>query len=448
MLKTRPIIKQFTVCVFLAHWMGFQAFGLDPIAILAPSDVPPDIGNDFGWSVAISGDYIAVGAPRDPWFNGSAKGAVYVFRRLGPTWVEQAKITALDGSQNDQLGYSVAMDGDVIVAGAPHWIEPFPDNGGPGAIYVFRRHDNGTPNNPWDDTWPQEAKLTVDRDPDWALLGYSVAVSGDVIVGGRPYPCNLYLGSGEVFRRELGQWGHETSLFGSDPQPCTVGWSVDIDGDGIVLGADRYDGRGAAYVFGYNGIEWVEEAKLMALDRMAGDGLGKGVSITGNNVIAGAPGVDDLRLGPNSNTGAAYVFAWSPAENWEQQGKLTVFDGQDLTRFGSRISCDSDLCLIARQGWGESWGYLFQRVADQWVEGQRLRGPEYPYSISLAGKHAIIYTHVYVVRDRKDLRDFAVFQNCFGGCAEAPACRELGISADGNVDLLAFEKFTATFGGP
>ena len=76
-------------------------------------------GDWFGFRVAVSGDTIVVGAPRDGQrdrFYGS--GSVYVFVRQGDELVQQAKLTAKDAAPGDQFGGSVAISGDILVVGA------------------------------------------------------------------------------------------------------------------------------------------------------------------------------------------------------------------------------------------------------------------------------------------------------------------------------------------
>ena len=130
-----------------------------------------DDGSDFdffGISVAVSGDTIVVGAPGDDDKGGSC-GSVYVFVRNDPSstlmypWVQQAKLTANDGAENDEFGYSVSISGDTIVVGAPD----------SGSTYVFVR--DGA-------TWLQQEKLTPDDGSKNHQFGRSVAVSDDSIV--------------------------------------------------------------------------------------------------------------------------------------------------------------------------------------------------------------------------------------------------------------------------
>jgi FG-GAP repeat len=87
--------------------------------------------------VAIDGDTIVAGAPFDDVGANSGQGSAYTFARTGPAArTETAKLTASDGIQGDSLGGSVSIDGDTIVASAP-----FDDDvsGNSGSVYTFAR---------------------------------------------------------------------------------------------------------------------------------------------------------------------------------------------------------------------------------------------------------------------------------------------------------------------
>ena len=71
----------------------------------------------FGGSLSISGDYIIVGAAGHN-ENGSNSGAAYIFKRVGTDWIQQAKITANDGTAGDFFGGSVSISGDYTIVGA------------------------------------------------------------------------------------------------------------------------------------------------------------------------------------------------------------------------------------------------------------------------------------------------------------------------------------------
>ena len=94
-------------------------------------------GDNFGWSVAVSGDgnSVVIGARYDD-DRGSNSGSAYVFTRSGSSWTQQAKLTASDGAASDNFGWSVAVSGDgsTAVIGA-HGDDDRGD--GSGSAYIF-----------------------------------------------------------------------------------------------------------------------------------------------------------------------------------------------------------------------------------------------------------------------------------------------------------------------
>ena len=102
------------------------------------------------WPLGLSGDFLAVGAPKDGTL-GNGAGAVYVFQHTGSDWVQSAKLTAADGDSDDNLGWSVGISGDLLVAGAYEDENRSPTHlGGRGSAYAFRRIGA---------TWVEQAKL-------------------------------------------------------------------------------------------------------------------------------------------------------------------------------------------------------------------------------------------------------------------------------------------------
>ncbi len=116
-------------------------------------------------------------------------------------------------------------------------------------------------------------------------------------------------GSAYVFRYDGSGWVQEAKLTASDAAANDYfGWSVIISGDTAVVGApwddDAGTSSGSAYVFRYDGTEWVEEAKLTASDAAALDVFGYGVAISGDTAVVGAFGDDDAF----TDSGSAYVY--------------------------------------------------------------------------------------------------------------------------------------------
>lgn len=213
-------------------------------AELTPSD--GTAGDLFGWSVAISGRWVVVGAFGGP--NYSAKGAAYVFVRSGTTWSQQAKLTASDAENGDEFGISVAISGSTAVVGAAL------ESSDAGAAYVFVRAG---------EEWSQKAELKGSPN---ARFGYSVSISNAIVVVGAPeFPDT---GSAYVFVPQGGTWVQQAELTASDGASFDYfGVSVAISRRIVVVGADdRNNFTGAAYVFVPLDGTWVQQGELTAPD--------------------------------------------------------------------------------------------------------------------------------------------------------------------------------------
>jgi hypothetical protein len=249
---------------------------------LNPSDPAPF--QLFGFSVAANSDTLAVGALSDVGTETYA-GAVYVFARSGGTWVEQQKLVAAAPLAGELLGYSVAIDGQNIAAGAPY------ADGFAGAAYVFSR--NGS-------QWSQSARLNYVNATSDALMGSSIALSGNTLVAGAPSDENdlgslaFEAGSAHVFSFDGASWSH-AKLVASNPFPRRrFGQAVAINGDVVVVGADGeidafdvFTARGA-YVFTRTAGAWAEAQQLTPPG--AANTLhffGSSVSMSGNRLVIG-----------------------------------------------------------------------------------------------------------------------------------------------------------------
>ena len=257
--------------------------------------------DSFGFSAGVSGDCIAVGAFLADGATAHT-GAAYVFRWNGGAWVEEQKLFASDGANRDHFGVSVAIDGDVVVCGAPERSDL------QGVAYVFRRTGNG---------WVEEQRLTPSGDPPHARFGSDVDVCGDVIVIGAPGFDDR--GAAYVFRYDGTTWGHEATL--TDPNGSrddSLGISVAVEPDVALVGAYLGDGQqadsGIALVFRRDIGGWQLEQELSASDGASGDSFGVGVGLDGSRAVIGAPTHDQ--------SGAAYVFRRDFAGTWVEDAQL------------------------------------------------------------------------------------------------------------------------------
>ena len=305
------------------------------------------LGDNFGWSVSISGDTAIVGATGDD-DNGGESGSAYVFVRDPATgiWTEQPKLLASDGALGDNFGYSVSIDGDTAIVGA----YGDDDNGNAsGSAYIFVR-------DPVTGVWIEQQELLASdaAADDW--FGWSVSVNGDTAIAGatRDDDNGTRSGSVYVFVRDLvtGVWTEQQKLLASDGAAYDLfGGSVSISGDTMIAGALGNDVNGSesgsAYIFVRSGATWTEQQKLLASDAAAGDNFGSSVSLSGDTAIVGAVDSDDNV----AESGSAYVFVRDPATGvWTEQQELLASDGAAYDKFGYSVSISGDTAIVGAHG--------------------------------------------------------------------------------------------------
>ena len=290
--------------VFTRDTAGDLGSGWTQVAKLTADD---GTGYDrFGYSVSIDGDTVVVGAQTDD-DEGDNSGSAFVFTRdtagdLASGWTQVAKLTAGDGAASDYFGYSVSIDGDTMVVGA-YFDDDKATNSG--SAYVYTRDTAGDLAS----GWTQVAKLTADDGADSDKFGYSVSIDGDTMVIGAYQDDDKGLNSGSayVFTRDTAgnltsSWTQVAKLTADDgAADDQFGYSVSIDGDTVVIGANHDDDKatnsGSAYVFtrdtpGDLTSNWTQVAKLTAGDGAADDVFGISVSIDGDTMVIGALGDD------------------------------------------------------------------------------------------------------------------------------------------------------------
>ena len=277
-------------------------------------------GEDFGISVDIQGDTLLVGA-----FNGLnpipnfISGVGYIFQRTGSVWNQQQIISSADAELNDEFGRAVALDGDRVAIGAT----ADDDNSlpGSGSVYLFQMRTN-----------PAHKLIAFDKTVD-AQFGYALAVSGDTLVVGAPYhdhsvPLNDNKGAAYVYRRSGDSWTLEQQLLAQNAaNDDHFGWSVDISGNRIVVGAPHRDGvfadSGTAYTFTRIGPFWIQQQQLTGQSPAADDAFGESVAINGNRIAVGVPGrAATIMSIPFPDAGVVEVFDY--ITTWTYQDTLVA----------------------------------------------------------------------------------------------------------------------------
>mgnify|MGYP001569351817 CR=1 FL=1 len=344
----------------------------DGIELVASHGAASDF---FGYSVAISGDVAIVGARLDG-DKGVQSGSAYIFRRGGSNWIQEQKLFGSDQGAYDAFGTSVAIEGNTAVVRAPnHYI-----NGQAGAVYIFNW--NGTS---WNEQQILEARYSVGSNGKIS----SIDISGSVIIIGAhqysPSPALYKAGSTYVYRFNGTSWVLEQNLVAEDAAGGdNFGYSVSIDSDNILIGAyaddDLGNAAGSAYVFHFDGYNWVQEQKLLAIEGMANDLFGYSVAIFENKAIVGAYQDNSGGLG----FGSAYVYRYHPerieGERWVQESELWPSDGFINDYFGSSVAISNNLVAIGAykdndQGSQSGSVYVFRENGLEWNQEAKLLAP-------------------------------------------------------------------------
>ena len=285
-------------------------------------------GDQFGCSVAISGDIVVIGAC-DTDVGGNNAGSAYVFTRTGTVWTQQQKVVASDPEDAAQFGNAVALSvaGDTLAV-ASAFKDEFPATF-VGAVYVFTRSGP---------TWTQQQKLLASDGGTTDFFGKSVSLSGETLLVGA-YGAGVG-GAAYVFVRSGTVWTEQQKLVASDAAPGDgFGFSVSVSGDTALVGAifdDTAAGAdaGSAYVFVRSGVTWTEQQKLLPSDGAANDHFGNSIAAQGDTAIVAAVGDDSPGFG---FLGSAYVFVRSGVA-WTEQQKLLPPVPQPGASFGSALS--------------------------------------------------------------------------------------------------------------
>ena len=251
-------------------------------------------------SPSINGDLIAVGAREDSRLAPGA-GAAYIFRRDGPRWIEEAKLSAPAPRKSQQFGWSVAVNDGRVLVGA---VSDEANGIDSGSAYLFSRV--GT-------SWKLESRF-FPKDPQaQQRFGYAVALDGpNAVVGAyRDNSGGFESGAAYVFENDGNHWSAGSKLTADDRRASQYfGWSVAVDRPTVVVGA-WYDGdgtRGSARLglclSPKSGAGWAQEKKLIASERTPMHLFGWAVGVSGQTIAIGAR-LDDQAA---AQAGAVYLY--------------------------------------------------------------------------------------------------------------------------------------------
>lgn len=419
---------------------------LAPLTALEPDDQPPSdsyFENGFGLTSAIGDPWIVVGAPFDREIEYEA-GAAYVFRRAGTKWIQQQKLFG-DALFSGGFGASMAITGDWLIVGQPGIAITIGTVGG-GRVFIFRRDQQGTPDELEDDRFELAHVPDHSTPKDGCRFGASLAFDGEFLLVGNG--CDeFHAGKGHLFRRNGDSWEGPATLVPEDGRiGDTFGAPVSISQGTAVVGAREADGAaagsGAAYVFSFEFPAWHEVAKLTQPAGGLADGFARSVSIDQDWIAVGAPSTDGMGF----NSGAAYLFQHVENQwiSWQTLTPTTI--GNDLG-FGASVAMVNGSLLVRFGQLANQGGALFTEDFGSWALAQTLQGAVGASRIALGHPLALIGRYVYAVGPSYDLTDFAELQNCVSPVLSGD-CSKFDIAMNAQVDIDDLALFLFTLRGP
>ena len=342
-------------------------------------------GDDFGEAIALSanGNTLVVGVSGEDsnaaGINGDQNnnlaidaGAVYVFRRDGTNWSQQAYIKPSSAAAGQRFGDAVAVsaDGDTFATGAP----------GDKVIYVFQFDG---------DRWVEKAGIrttiiragigsSIDLSADGNALAVGAPINSSNATGINGDPDNMELvnsGAAIAYRFNGMDWLEdaffkasntgEQDLFGravalsADGNTMAVGaWGEDSNASGI--NGDQSNNAafdsGAVYLFRFDGAEWSQQAYVKASNTQVEDFFGDPIlvlSSDGNTLVVGAQGEDSCAVGINGDqsddscwaAGAVYLFRFDGTD-WSQHSYIKAPTGGARIFWAAGLSADADKLIV------------------------------------------------------------------------------------------------------
>lgn len=258
----------------------------------------------FGQSVAIDEDKLMVGAPGVDGVGGADYGAAYAYQWNGLNWSDEQKLAHDTLNESSQFGSAVAMSGDFAVVGAPGtdadgvdvgrayafvWNTPVAGDWSPHSVLSAFTSVGGY------------LGYSVALDGDTAVLGAPSAT----IVGRHGQ------GKAAVFVRSGDMWNGPVMLTATDGDTDdNFGASVAVDGDRVAIGAWQMDtpawlDAGAVYLYSRAGTAWDLSTRLLHPDASHNDRLGASVAISGDTILAGTMSGNTVN---GTDAGSAYAF--------------------------------------------------------------------------------------------------------------------------------------------
>ncbi len=333
----RIYLKNLVSMIVVSFLLNFSQINAQK---LFPADC--DESDRFGSCVDISGDYAIIGSPMEE-EKGNNSGAAYIYKKISGTWEYDSKLIADDGKEGDYFGWSVAIDGDYAIVGAPY------QSSWTGMAYIFKRVDG---------ICLQQEKVT---DQVYGNnFGWSVVIDGNRAAVGA-------VGSAYVFNRnEDGSWSTEGTITEIEAAR-DFGKSISLFDNYLVVAAQQADGGSPGEAYVYNIVDttgWHFIKNLKPSDGGNYDAFGISLDISKDYIAVGSY----AHMTSGINTGAVYIYDRN--DNLNEQAKFVADDASYWHGFGTSVSLSNNYILIGASNATAS--YIFNYDGTEWKQYSKL----------------------------------------------------------------------------
>jgi|GEM_PF-1468565 len=360
-------------------------------ALLKPSNT--GAGDEFGITVSVDGDIIAVGSRLEDSCastidgdetdnNCSSAGAAYIFEYANGAWSQTAYIKPSNTDSFDNFGNAVSVSGNRVAIGSVYEDGCGTDVGAdetdnlclnPGAAFIFEKGANG---------WTQQAYFKSNAPGDNNRYAQGLSLDGDrlVVGAGRRKGCTVGATSGcnnagavYVYDYANGAWAFTAELRSSNLDGGDrFGENLDLDGDRLLITSRNEDScattidgdttndacgqAGAAYLFELINGTWTQTVYFKGSATQSNAFFGTTAALDGDRILIGSHNEDNCNAGLNStpatgclDTGAAYLFEYANGA-WSESAYLKSNLAEDGDKFGFEVSLSGDSMAITSNG--------------------------------------------------------------------------------------------------
>lgn len=292
----------------------------------------------LGRSFAFSGTNIVMGTE----MTNSNAGAAHIFE-YNSNWTNTRNYYGIvaPNSAATQLGRSVAIDGDWIVVGLPKLDKVGVNQ--VGGVYLYKRDAiNGWPTSPTQIIYYPESDTGAD-------FGFAVDLNGDGLIVGAPASDvgGVNFGAAYIYRLIEGSWVFETRLVSSVPTSSEIyGRTVAICNNHVVVGAPGGNGAtGYAHTYYKDNGSWSTGTRITGDTTGTSLNFGFSIKIRGDRMVIGSPGATlHTTITARDGGGRLYYFTYGNGV-WTKQSVLQV------STDGTKNLTDSEWNSAARLGW-------------------------------------------------------------------------------------------------